>query len=83
MTDRHLGRTPGQRIRHDEDGYLVLPMRIARKEVLVAASELVLTVAEAEWLHAALCYALDGKPVPDFAPDCRYPVQRSPGTRHL
>ncbi|WP_284709442.1 hypothetical protein [Streptomyces malaysiensis] len=39
-----------------------------------------LTVLEAEQLHAALCYALGGEPAPENAPECRKPV-RYPGGR--
>ncbi|MFJ2515656.1 hypothetical protein ACIPEL_36565 [Streptomyces griseoviridis] len=47
----------------------------------MASPSLLLTVAEAENLHASLCYALDGEPAPDDAPDCRKPIQYPGGQR--
>ncbi|MFI0820436.1 hypothetical protein ACH4TX_31290 [Streptomyces sp. NPDC021098] len=44
----------------------------------LAVTELRLTPASAEQLHAALCYALDGQLPPSDAPECRQPV-RYPG----
>ncbi|MGY0058271.1 hypothetical protein ACWY4P_17245 [Streptomyces sp. LZ34] len=43
-------------------------------------AELELTPAEAEQLHAALCYALGGQQPPTDAPECRQPI-RYPGGR--
>ncbi|MFE5740653.1 hypothetical protein [Streptomyces celluloflavus] len=58
---------------------MMLPLRIDRYGEYVATVPLVLTVAEAEHLHAALCYLLDAEPVPPDAPECREPIQRSGG----
>ncbi|WP_211270776.1 hypothetical protein [Streptomyces yerevanensis] len=41
-------------------------------------AELVLSLVEAEHLHAALCRALDGHPVPPSAPECRTSVETTP-----
>jgi hypothetical protein len=68
----------GRGLRRDREGRLRLPLR----GVLAGAAgpaTLVLTVVEAEQLHAALCYALDGEPVPAEAPGCREPVRYSGG----
>ncbi|MBH5335356.1 hypothetical protein IHE55_11345 [Streptomyces pactum] len=80
MSDWRIGPRPGHRPRRDgDDGGVAVPLTVTRDGQVVGAADLVLTAAEAEQLHAALCYALDGRPVPDFAPDCRYPVQRRNG----
>ncbi|MFE2183924.1 hypothetical protein [Streptomyces sp. NPDC059455] len=77
----HVGPVPGLGLRREEDGHLVLPLAVARCGKHLALAPLVLTVAEAEQLHAALCYALGGEPAPEDAPECRKPV-RYPGGRH-
>lgn len=61
---------PGRGLRAGKDGRLELPLQVLRPGRAALAS-LVLTVVEAEQLHAALCYALGGEPVPDDAPPCR------------
>lgn len=40
-----------------------------------------LTPAEAEQLHARLCYALGRRPASRSAPECRQPVQYGPSQR--
>ncbi|MFE2092883.1 hypothetical protein ACWD4L_34440 [Streptomyces sp. NPDC002596] len=65
----------------EQDGRLTLPLQINRHDAPVATARLLLTVAEAEQLHASLCHALDKEPVPDGAPECRKPIQY-PGGRH-
>ncbi|WP_327728363.1 hypothetical protein OG250_18220 [Streptomyces sp. NBC_00487] len=42
-----------------------------------------LSLVDAEHLHAALCRALDGHPAPPAAPECRQPVQTSRGNAHI
>ncbi|MET8008906.1 hypothetical protein ABZU86_03765 [Streptomyces sp. NPDC005271] len=61
---------PERGLPREGDGHLKLPLRLVCPGSVARAS-LVLTVVEAEQLHAALCYALDGAPVPDGAPPCR------------
>ncbi|KUJ70145.1 hypothetical protein ACZ90_07325 [Streptomyces albus subsp. albus] len=82
MTNWQLGRVPGRPLRREGDDHLLLPMWIAREGEVIGTSALVLTVAEAEQLHAALCYALDGKPIPHFAPECRFSTQQGSSARH-
>ncbi|WP_405891370.1 hypothetical protein OG612_06265 [Streptomyces sp. NBC_01527] len=60
---------------------MTLPLQINRRDVPVATARLLLTVAEAEQLHASLCHALDKQPALDGAPECRKPIQY-PGGRH-
>lgn len=76
----HIGPVPGLGLRRDKDGHLVLPLAVAHRGKHLALAPLELTVAEAEQLHAALCYALGGEPAPEDAPECRKPV-RYPGGR--
>lgn len=52
-------------------GQLALPLRLSKKGEHATDAELVLSLIDAEHLHAALCRALDGQPAPSSAPDCR------------
>jgi len=70
---------PGRGLRRGEDGRLELPVHVLRPGP-VSPGSLVLTGVEAEQLHAALCYALDGEYAPVDAPECRKAV-RYPGGR--
>jgi hypothetical protein len=74
-----VGPVPGCGLRRGNDGLLELPLQVLRSGRASLAS-LVLTVVEAEQLHAALCYALGDEPAPANAPECRKPV-RYPGGR--
>ncbi|MDX3516639.1 hypothetical protein [Streptomyces scabiei] len=76
-------RPPGRPVRRTDDDRLAVPLRVSRADGHSTDTELALTLAEAEHLHAALCRALDGQPVPPAAPDCRQTVQTSRGTTHL
>ncbi|WP_251829142.1 hypothetical protein [Streptomyces sp. ATCC 21386] len=62
---------------------LAVPLRLSLTDGHATDTELTLTLAEAEHLHAALCRALDGEPTPPAAPDCRQSVQASPGSAHI
>ncbi len=81
VTDWRIGPVPGRGLRRATDGELALPLQISRGGQHCAIAELELTPAEAESLHAALCYALSDQPPPPDAPECRQPV-RYPGGRH-
>ncbi|PVE13839.1 hypothetical protein [Streptomyces scopuliridis] len=70
---------PDRSPRREQGGQLTLPLGIVHLGEPVATARLTLTVAEAEQLHAALCYALNGEPVPDDAPECRKPIQYAGG----
>ncbi|WP_216588063.1 hypothetical protein [Streptomyces brasiliscabiei] len=78
-----IERTPERPVRRTGDGHLAVPLRVTRTGGDLTDTELTLTLAEAEHLHAALCRALDGEPVPLAAPDCRQSVQVSPGAAHI
>ncbi|MDX2602006.1 hypothetical protein PV379_18600 [Streptomyces caniscabiei] len=76
-------RPPGRPVRRTDDNRLAVPLRLFVADGHHADTELTLTLAEAEHLHAALCRALDGEPTPPTAPDCRQSVQASPGVAHI
>ncbi|WP_327728639.1 hypothetical protein OG250_20280 [Streptomyces sp. NBC_00487] len=78
-----IERPPGCPVRRTDDNRLAVPLRLSRTDGHSTDTELPLTLAEAEHLHAALCRALDGEPPPPAAPDCRQPVQASPGAAHI
>lgn len=81
MTEWQISHAPEWKVRRIEDGGLALPLHISRGDQRLGTAELRLTPAAAEHLHAALCYALDGRLPPSAAPDCRktyrYPGRRS------
>lgn len=78
-----IERAPGRPVRRTDDNRLAVPLRLSLKDGHTADTELTLTLADAEHLHAALCRALDGEPSPPVAPDCRRSVQASPGAAHI
>lgn len=78
-----IERSPGRPVRRTDDDRLAVPLRLTRTGGHPTDTDLTLTLAEAEHLHAALCRALDGHPAPLAAPDCRQSVQVSPATAHV
>ncbi|QFR00026.1 hypothetical protein F9278_32025 [Streptomyces phaeolivaceus] len=78
-----IERTPERPVRRTGDDRLAVPLRVTRTGGDPADTELTLTLAEAEHLHAALCRALDSQPPPPNAPDCRRPVQASPSVARI
>ncbi|OPF80029.1 hypothetical protein VT50_0214990 [Streptomyces antioxidans] len=74
-----VGAAPGRGPRRVEGGLLELPLHVL-KPGRASLVSLVLTMVEAEQLHAALCDALGDEPAPVDAPECRQPV-RYPGGR--
>ncbi len=80
MTRWAISLVPGRGLHRADGGVLALPFRISGEGRHLAVTELQLTPASAEQLHAALCYALDGQRPPDDSPECRQPV-RYPGGR--
>lgn len=81
MTEWNVTRRPGLPLRRTDDRF-VLPLTVSRGGETAGVAEWVLTAVEAEQLHAALCYALDGRPVPDVAPECRTQGRRGPWVRY-
>ncbi len=80
MTRWTISLVPGRGLYRAEGGALALPLQISRDGRRLVVTEMRLTPASAEQLHAALCYALDGQLPPSDAPECRQPV-RYPGGR--
>ncbi|MBI0381338.1 hypothetical protein JBE27_35040 [Streptomyces albiflaviniger] len=80
MTGWRISPVPGRGLRRAKGGELALPLQILQGGQHRAIAGLELTPAEAEQLHAALCYGLAEQPPPPGAPECRQPV-RYPGGR--
>ena len=78
-----IERTPERPVRRMGDKRLAVPLRLIRTGEEPTDTELTLTLAEAEHLHAALCRALDSQPPPPAAPECRQSVQASPSAAHI
>ncbi|WP_338484658.1 hypothetical protein VM636_14155 [Streptomyces sp. SCSIO 75703] len=68
-----VSRVPSKPVRRQGDGRIAIDLWLRRDGVFDADAALSLTTAEAELLHAQLCYALDGEPATDRVPDCRKP----------
>lgn len=73
-----IERTPGSRVRRTKVDQVAVPLRFSRNGEHAMDAELVLSLVEAEHLHAALCRALDGHPAPPSAPGCRTSVETTP-----
>ena len=79
-----VSRVPSKPVRREEDGTLTLDLWLRRDGAFESDLALRLTPAEAEVLHAQLCYALDDAtasvitPVSKL-PDCRKSVVGSQG----
>ncbi|MEU6484452.1 hypothetical protein [Streptomyces sp. NPDC046887] len=68
-------RVPSKPVRREEDGSIAIELWLRRERVFESDATLRLSPAEAEVLHAQLCYALDDTtadlvPLPE-RPDCR------------
>ncbi|RPK40080.1 hypothetical protein [Streptomyces sp. ADI93-02] len=71
-----VSRVPSKPVRREVDGSLSIDLWLRRDGAFEADTALRLTPAEAETLHAQLCYALDDSTAalitPAFSrPDCR------------
>ncbi|MGW2518076.1 hypothetical protein ACWC09_13860 [Streptomyces sp. NPDC001617] len=81
-----ISRVPSKPVRRGEDGDLTIDLWLTRDGGFETDLALRLTPAEAEVLHAQLCYALDDSttsvitPVSKL-PDCRKPAVGSQGVR--
>ncbi|MDX2601119.1 hypothetical protein PV379_24315 [Streptomyces caniscabiei] len=78
-----IERNARRPVRRIGDNRLAVPLRLTRIGGDPTDTELTLTLAEAEHLHAALCRALDSQPAPPAAPECRQSVQASPSAAHI
>ncbi|MGW7506773.1 hypothetical protein ACWGJ0_03390 [Streptomyces massasporeus] len=77
-----VSRVPSKPVRRDEDGALVIDLWLRRDGTFETDLPLRLSSAEAEILHAQLCYALDDETAtlitPEASPpDCRKGVLQS------
>jgi hypothetical protein len=71
-----VSRVPSKPVRREEDGTLVIDLWLRRSGAFESDLALRLTAAEAEVLHAQLCYALDDTTVSVITP-----VSKLPGCR--
>lgn len=74
-----ISRVPGKPVRRDGDGSIAIDLWLLREGVFDSDIALRLTPAEAEILHAQLCYALDDETATLITPvakrpDCRQGV---------
>ncbi|MEU4265805.1 hypothetical protein ACYCCF_13760 [Streptomyces argenteolus] len=74
-----VSRVPSKPVRREADGSLSIDLWFRRDGAFEADTALRLTPAEAEMLHAQLCYALDDSTAalitpPASRPDCRKDV---------
>ena len=76
-----LQRPQGSPLHSHENGMVAVPLQITRGGKPVVQVALVMSLSEAEFLHAQLCHALDGEPASIDAPECRHPIQRDPRRR--
>ncbi|GCD44658.1 hypothetical protein [Streptomyces paromomycinus] len=77
---RVVSRVPRKPLRHDEDGTFAIDLWVRRDGAFDSDVALYLSAAEAETLHAQLCYALDDETATlitpaDLLPDCRKGVR--------
>lgn len=76
MEQVRVSRVPSKPVRREADGSLAIDLWFRRDGAFEADAALRLTPAEAETLHAQLCYALDEDPDARVSPaadlpDCR------------
>jgi hypothetical protein len=79
-----VSRVPSKPVRRDEDGTVTIDLWLRRGGEFESDLALRLTAAEAEVLHAQLCYALDDATASVITPgsklpDCRKPAVGSQG----
>ncbi|CAL9469745.1 hypothetical protein SUDANB6_02812 [Streptomyces sp. enrichment culture] len=79
-TPVQVSRVPSKPVRREVDGTLAIDLWLRRDGVFDADVALRLTPAEAELLHAQLCYALDDETAALIAPEARRPECRKGGT---
>ncbi len=69
----HVSRVPSKPVRRDENGTLVVDLWLRRDGEFASDLALSLTPAEAEVLHAQLCYALDDETAHVITPTSKLP----------
>jgi len=71
-----IEHTPGSRVHHTADGRMAVPLQLSHNGEHPTDAELVLSLIDAERLHASLFRPLDGHPPPaDALEDCREAVE--------
>ncbi|MET8247332.1 hypothetical protein ABZV31_24655 [Streptomyces sp. NPDC005202] len=68
-----VSRVPNQPVRREDDGSFAIDLWLCRDGVFDSDVALRLTPAEAEVLHAQLCYALDDETVSVIVPESKRP----------
>ncbi|GGZ13389.1 hypothetical protein [Streptomyces poonensis] len=68
-----VSRVPGKPVRRGEDGAIAIELWLSRGGVFDSDVALHLTPAEAEVLHAQLCYALEDETVALIVPEAELP----------
>ncbi|WP_432587846.1 hypothetical protein ABVG11_21405 [Streptomyces sp. HD1123-B1] len=81
MTDWQLDHAPGWNVTRRSDDGFTIALHISRNNQRLGTAELRLTPVSAEHLHAALCFALDGRQPPTGSPECRQPIRYPGSTR--
>ncbi|GAB2835294.1 hypothetical protein [Streptomyces daliensis] len=82
-TGWQVHRVPNTAVSWDGEGRVTVPLWLLRDGEHHSDLPLTLSAAEAEFLHAQLCYVLDSAPaipLPGRVPDCRKPVQGRSGS---
>ncbi|MGW7518774.1 hypothetical protein ACWGJ2_24620 [Streptomyces sp. NPDC054796] len=82
----HVSRVPGKPVRREADGRLAVHLWLRKGGTFDGDLALRLGPAEAEPLHAQLCFALAAEPAAPTTssgavPGCRQPVQGPSGVR--
>lgn len=71
-----VNRVPSKPVRREDDGTIAIDLWLCRDGVYDSDTALHLTPAEAEVLHAQLCYALDDDTVTLIVPESKRPECR-------
>lgn len=71
-----VNRVPSKPVRRQDDGTLAIDLWLTRDGVFDSDATLSLTPAEAEVLHAQLCYALDDDTAALIVPESKRPECR-------
>lgn len=78
-TPVQVSRVPSKPVRRADDGTLAIDLWLRRDGVFDTDVALHLTPAEAELLHAQLCYALDDETAALLTPEAKRPDCRKDG----
>ncbi|KPI18759.1 hypothetical protein OK074_7842 [Actinobacteria bacterium OK074] len=71
--DVQVSRVPSKPVRREDDGAIAVDLWVCREGTFESDVALRLTPAEAEVLHAQLCYALDDETVSLIVPEASVP----------